>query len=178
MPLLEDGRLVADPFLNVADDEALPDCAALVSIDRLHREGDALAGRNAPLGVALPPGTNPAVLARWLPRLALVALTLPKHRDGRAFTQARALREYHGYTGEIRATGHVIPDQYAALLRCGVTTVTVPDNTDTTPWTRMRDAIPLAYQPAITGDGDASLLRRRVSLARHDEGAGGAPSEG
>ncbi len=165
MPLLDGDRLVEDIFARVADDEPLPDGAALVSIDRLQREGDALAGRNAPLGVALPPGTNPATLKPWLPRLALVALTLPKHRDGRAFTQARALREYHGYTGEIRATGHVIPDQYAALLRCGVSTVAVPDGTDTTVWTRLRDTIPLAYQPAMTGDGSANLLRRRVSLA-------------
>lgn len=165
MPLLDGDRLVEDRFARVADDEPLPEGAALVSIDRLRREGDALAGRNAPLGVALPPDTNPAALKPWLPRLALVALSLPKHRDGRAFTQARALREYHGYTGEIRATGHVIPDQYAALLRCGFTTVAVPDDADATVWTRMRDTIPLAYQPATTGDGGANLLRRRVSLA-------------
>ncbi len=165
MPLLDGGRLVEDPYALVGDEEALPEGAALVSLDRLRREADGLAGRNAPLGVTLPPGTDPAALKPWLPRLALVALVLPKHRDGRAFTQARALREYHGYTGEIRATGHVIPDQYAALLRCGVSTVQVPDGAEAGTWTRMRDIIPLAYQPAMAGDGARSLLRRRVGLA-------------
>lgn len=166
MPLLEGDNLVEDGFTAVADDAPLPDGAALVSLERLQRDGDALVGRNAPLGVVLPPGVDPAVLKPWLPRLALVAVVMPKHKDGRAFTQARALREYHSYTGSIRATGHVIPDQYAALLRCGVSSIAVPDGTDTTIWTRARDVIPLAYQNAITGDGARSLLRRRVSLAR------------
>jgi uncharacterized protein (DUF934 family) len=165
MPLLDGDRLRPDPFAAIGEEEALPEGAALVSLERLRRDGDALAGRNAPLGVALPPGTDPGALKAWLPRLALVTVSLPKHRDGRAFTQARALREYHGYAGEIRATGHVIPDQYAALLRCGVSTIEVPEGTDLAPWIRLRDVIPLAYQGAQAGDGAAHLLRRRVRLA-------------
>ncbi|NGM19601.1 DUF934 domain-containing protein [Roseomonas stagni] len=164
MPLLDGGALRPDPFATIGDDDALPEGAALVSLARLTRDGEALAGRNAPLGVALPPDAHPDTLRPWLPRLALVALSLPKHRDGRAFTQARALREYHGYTGEIRATGHVIPDQYAALLRCGVSSIEVPADTDARTWTRMRDIIPLAYQPSQSGDGPPDLLRRRVGL--------------
>jgi uncharacterized protein (DUF934 family) len=42
------------------------------------------------------------VFAPSLDRLALVVLHWPKHRDGRAFSQARALRA-QGFRGPIRA---------------------------------------------------------------------------
>ena len=165
MPLLEDGRLRPDDWTSIEDDAPLPDGPAIVSLARLRAEADALAGRNAPLGVALDPGTQPEEAAPFLPRLALVALRLPKAKDGRAFTQARSLREHHGFGGEIRATGHVLPDQYAMLLRCGVTTVEVPEGTDPNTWERSRDAVRIAYQAAQGAARPLSLLRRKLELA-------------
>ncbi len=165
MPLLENGRLVADSFVGVGDDEALPDAPALLSLGRLQREAAALAGRNLPVGVVLPPDVSADAVAPWLPWLALVALRLPGPRDGRAFTQARALREHHGFRGEIRATGHVIPDHYAMLLRCGVSTVELPEGADPAPWDAARRFVCTAYQPGFTGDAPLSLLRRRLEVA-------------
>lgn len=164
MPVLEDGRLRSDAWLTLDDDAPLPDAPVILSLARLRRDGAALAGRNMPLGVALPPETQPEEIAPWLDRLALVAVLLPKFRDGRAFTQARALREHHGYAGEIRATGHVIPDQYTALLRCGVSTVAVPDGTDAAVWDAARRVVGIGYQPALTPDAPLSLLRRRLAV--------------
>jgi len=161
MPLLEDGRITADAWVRVEDDAVLPDSPAIVSLARLPQVGP----RSAPLGVALPPDAPAASLAPWLDRLALVVLTLPKFRDGRAFTQARALREQLGFKGEIRAAGHVIPDQYLALLRCGVTTVEVPEGTDPTPWEAARHLVGIAYQPSLIPEAPLSLLRRKLALA-------------
>ena len=62
MPLLEHGALRDDPFTNVADDAALPDAPALVSLARLQRDGIA-EGRNTPLGVVLPPDVSPEAIA-------------------------------------------------------------------------------------------------------------------
>jgi uncharacterized protein (DUF934 family) len=163
MALLENGTLRADPFLRVPDEDALPDgTPALLSLARLLRE--ALRGR-APTGVELPPDADPAALAPLLGGLALVVLRLPKHRDGRAFSQARALREKLGFRGEIRATGHVLPDQYPLLLRCGVTTVEVPEDADTAVWEAARRVIPIAYQAAAGAEAPLSLLRRRPGAA-------------
>lgn len=166
MPLLEDGRLVPDHWIAVADDAPLPEGApALVGFARLLRETDALSARNAPLGVALPNDADPAALAPVLGRLSLVALHFPKHRDGRAFTQARSLRERHGFAGEIRAAGHILPDQHAFLLRCGFSTVEIPADGDLAAWQRGLSAIPVAYQPAVAGDAaPLGLLRRHVGL--------------
>ena len=163
MPLLEDGRLVADDWVVVADDAPLPDAPAILTLARLRAED--LTGRNAKLGLALDPATRPEEIADLLPRLSLVAVRLPKSKDGRAFTQARALREYHGFTGEIRATVHVLPDHYRMLSRCGVGTVEVPEGSDPTQWTRSRDVVDIAYQPAQDGGAPLGLRRRRLATA-------------
>ena len=45
-------------------------------------------------------------------------ITFPAFSDGRGFTLARRLRVM-GYSGRLRAQGHVIADQYAMARRCG-----------------------------------------------------------
>ncbi|MFC7475727.1 DUF934 domain-containing protein [Dankookia sp. GCM10030260] len=160
MPLLEDGRLVADDWVAVADDAPLPDAPAILSLARLRAED--LAGRNAPLGLALDPATQPEAIADLLPRLSLITVTLPKSKDGRAFTQARALREHLGFRCEIRATGHVLPDQYRMLRRCGVGTVQLPDGADVSVWTQAADIVDIAYQPALDAGAPLGLRRRRL----------------
>lgn len=165
MPLLENGRLVADPWVVVAADAPIPDAPAIIGHDRALAEADALAGRNAPLGVTLPNDLAVETLLPVLDRLSLVVLALPVFKDGRAFTQARSLRERHGFRGEIRAAGHVLPDQYAALLRCGVTTVQVPDGIDAAVWDAARRVISIAYQPRLDPTTPLAGLRRRLELA-------------
>jgi len=51
-----------------------------------------------------------AELAPYLDRLNLVVLNFPKFRDGRAYSQARQLREHYGYKGQLRAAGDVLRD--------------------------------------------------------------------
>jgi uncharacterized protein (DUF934 family) len=165
MPLLEDGRIVADAWVTVADDAPVPDAPAILSLARLRREEAALAGRNAPLGLALEPMTQPEEIAALLPRLSLIALQLPKSKDGRAFTQARALREHHGFAGEIRATGHVLPDQLRMLQRCGISTVELPEGADPAQWERSRRLVDIVYQPALDAGAPLGLLRRRLETA-------------
>lgn len=159
MVLLENGRLRYDDFVALAEGEGGNGRASLVPMARLLREEFTA---EAKLGVTLEPGDDPAQLRPHLARLALVALRFPKHRDGRAFTQARALREKYGFSGEIRATGHVIPDQYAFLLRCGFSSVELSDEADATVWHAARAVIPIAYQASVTDEAPLSLLRRRI----------------
>jgi uncharacterized protein (DUF934 family) len=159
MPLLEDGRLVADAWVTVADDAPLPEGPAIVGLERLAQA----AGRNAPLGVSIGNDVSVDALAAWLPRLALVQVVLPKSKDGRAFTQIRALREYHGFRGEIRVVGHVIADQYAMLLRCGASTVVVPEGSDPAVWNTARRVVRIAYQHAQSAEQPLALQRRQVA---------------
>ncbi|MGC0222435.1 DUF934 domain-containing protein [Pseudooceanicola nitratireducens] len=59
--------------------------------------------------------------------ITLVRVDFPAFSDGRGFTIARALRQ-RGYTGKLRAKGHVISDQYAMVRRSGFDEVEISDD--------------------------------------------------
>ena len=162
MTLLDHGRVVADRWTLIADDAKVPtDQPALISLDRLRAE--ALGDRAAPLGVLVGPAVAADAIADVLPILALVAVEFPRFRDGRGFTLARTLRERYYFAGEIRAAGHVLPDQHRFLLRCGFTSVAVPDDADLGVWISALGRFHLAYQTAIEDD---LPLRRRLGAGR------------
>ena len=52
------------------------------------------------------------------PHLRLIRIDFPSFADGRGFTLARLIRLL-GFTGRLRAKGHVIADQYAMARRLG-----------------------------------------------------------
>ncbi len=57
----------------------------------------------------------------------LIRIAFPSSADGRGFTIARMLR-LRGYTGRLRAAGHVLPDQYAMARRVGFDEVEIPND--------------------------------------------------
>jgi uncharacterized protein (DUF934 family) len=121
MPLWKNGKFVDDPWRFVADDAPLPDDEPVfVTLTRWRTEREALAARNAPLGLALPPGSEWTDIAADLARFPVIAVEIPKFGDGRAFSIARLLRERDGYTGEIRAVGTYIIDQVPLMRRVGI----------------------------------------------------------
>src|SRR6202140_1173452 len=165
IPLIECGRIVSDPWQQLADDAALPSGPCILSLSRLQQDE---AVRNAPhlrLGVALPVDQPAEVLAPYLDRLSLVAVNFPTFRDGRGFTQARSLRERLAFSAEIRATGNILPDQYAFLLRCGITTVETQDGADPAAWQKAADRFSFAYQPSVLEEPVLSGLRLTIRLA-------------
>lgn len=58
--------------------------------------------------------------------LQMIRIDFPSAADGRGFTIARALR-LRGYTGRLRAHGHLIADQYAMARRAGFDEVEITD---------------------------------------------------
>ncbi len=66
----------------------------------------------------LSPESDLTGLADQLESLTFVRIGFPSFADGRGFTLARRLRQM-GYTGRLRAAGHVLADQYAMARRCG-----------------------------------------------------------
>lgn len=61
---------------------------------------------------------DPVDLARHIGTARMIRVAFPSFADGRGFTIARQLR-LMGYTGRLRAQGHVISDQYAMARRSG-----------------------------------------------------------
>ncbi|UYH51930.1 DUF934 domain-containing protein [Candidatus Kirkpatrickella diaphorinae] len=87
-----------------------------------------------------------AALSPFLPHLHSVILVFPSFRDGRAFTQARALREKLKFTGEILAEGHPLPDQIDFMRRCGFNAVLLEDEATCAAWAAHKTHFPQNYQ--------------------------------
>ena len=121
MTLFRNGRATPDDWTRVTDADPLPaDKHIVLSKARLIADRETLRGRNSPLGVVLASGENLDGIEEDLTRLSLVVLDIPKYADGRLYSVARLLRERHGFSGEIRATGDVLRDQIMHLHRVGV----------------------------------------------------------
>src|SRR5579859_649798 len=103
MPLIENGRLVDDRYVRVGPDDPLPErVPVIVPAQRFLADADASIRRDGSLGVDWPNDRRVAELEPWLGHLALIALHFPKFKDGRAYSQARLLRETFGYGGTLR----------------------------------------------------------------------------
>ena len=155
MPLIRDGRFVPDDWLRPVAGEAIPASARLLlPLDRLLTEGDALAAAGHVLGVEVSNDTDLALLSPWMQRLQLVSVAFPKSSDGRGFSMAARLRR-HGYTGELRATGHLIADQYALAKGCGFDSVEISDalaaRQPEAHWAAADHSMSLAYQRGYGG---------------------------
>ena len=120
MPLIKNGRVTTDRFVNVLDDAPLPeDVPVIVPAARFLADAAEILQRDTPIGVAWPNNRKVAELAPYLDRLAVIVLRFPTFKDGRAYSQARMLRERHGFVGELRAAGQILRDQFLFLVRAG-----------------------------------------------------------
>ena len=90
------------------------------------RPPDQLPADRTGLAVELPPDADPTLLSDRLSAIDLIRVRFPEFADGRGFTIARVLR-LMGYSGRIRAGGHVIADQYAMARRAGFDEVEIDD---------------------------------------------------
>src|SRR3984893_5569227 len=170
MPLVKGGKITADPLVHVADETDIPgEGAILISAERFLADPEALSQRSGRTVVIWPNNRDVDDLVPYLGRLAVVALVFPTFRDGRAYSQARLLRERHGFKGELRATGQVLRDQFVFMLRAGFDAFEVKKDSDAEAFATTVKHYSVFYQP--TGDGRITALHRRMQL-RHSESAG------
>jgi uncharacterized protein (DUF934 family) len=164
MPLIKNGAVIADPYVAVSDDAALPGGApVIVTAARLLANPAEILTRNAPAGVIWPNSKNVADLVPVLDKLAVVALVFPTFKDGRAYSQARLLRERYGFRGELRATGQVLRDQFVFLVRAGFDALDVSKPGDAEAFATALARYTVFYQP--TGEGRATASRLRTGKA-------------
>ena len=165
MPLVKDGQIVSDPYLRVLDDAPAPDdTAVIVPAARLLADAGELTRRAGPIGVLWPNDRTISELEPYLDKVALVALVFPNFRDGRAYSQARILRERYQFRAELRATGQVLRDQFLFLVRAGFDSFEVVKPADAQAFKDAIHRYSVFYQPAA--DGQLSAFRRRAIAHR------------
>jgi uncharacterized protein (DUF934 family) len=97
----------------VTDSGFAPDDApATIAVDDLAT----MAGEGVAVEISL--DTDPETVAPHFNHIDLIVVPFPSFADGRGFSMARRLRAL-GYRGRLRASGHVITDQYAFARFCG-----------------------------------------------------------
>ena len=117
-------RKVDDPML-IGDGEKL-----IVSLPWLRLQGDSLVSVPVELGIELEASVAVEELLPYLDYLKIILLRFDSFVDGRAFSQARLLRERHAYRGNIRAVSDVFCDQLLFMRRCGFNQFLLSDNED------------------------------------------------
>ncbi|HEX2654804.1 MAG TPA: DUF934 domain-containing protein [Xanthobacteraceae bacterium] len=171
MPLVKNGQITHDQFVFVSDESPISDSGpVVVSAARFLTDPESLLRRNANTGVLWPNNRKISELAPYLDRLGLVALVFPNFRDGRAYSQARLLRERYGYRGELRATGQILRDQFLFLLRAGFDTLDVLKEADVPAMADVLRRYSVFYQP--TGDGRLTAAQARLSQHQTYSGIG------
>jgi uncharacterized protein (DUF934 family) len=172
MRLVKRGEVVEDRFLRVVDDAPVPEHGpVIVPAARLIADAEDFSRRDDPTGVIWPNNRRISELAPYLDRLALVALVFPSFRDGRAYSQARQLRETCRFRGELRATGQILRDQFVFLLRAGFDAFEVSKDADAPVFADVLRRYSVFYQP--TGDGRQTALRARLGGAAADRTTAG-----
>jgi uncharacterized protein (DUF934 family) len=144
-----------DLFIDVADEDAIPDGPVILSLTRFQAEGDALVTAGRSVGVRIAADEAVEDLAYDLPRLALVAVVFPKFRDGRAFTTSSLLRQRLAFGGEVRAVGDVLREQAMFMVRCGFDAFAPYDGATVEDWARAAGRFRHVYQRAADGRAPA-----------------------
>jgi uncharacterized protein (DUF934 family) len=171
MRLVKRGQVTDDRFVRVLDDAPVPEgLPVLIPAARLLADTVDFEHREAPTGVIWPNNRRVAELAPYLDWIALVALVFPTFKDGRAYSQARQLRERHGFRDELRATGDILRDQFLFLARAGFDAFEVKKDVDAAAFAEAVARYSVFYQPA--GDGHVPALRQRLihPLGPHSAG--------
>lgn len=136
-----EGALAGEVMATAAD-------AAIVTLAdwRLHKAQ--WLDREMAIGVRLGARDDIDDIADDLDSIGLVALEFESFTDGRAYTQARLLRERLGYQGEIRAVGDVSRDRLASMERCGINAYELHEGADLEDALEAFAEISDVYQPA------------------------------
>lgn len=119
------------------------------------------------VGVIFPNDADIEELEADLPRLSLIALEFPKWVDGRAYSQARLLRNRYRFQGEVRATGQVLVDMLQLLKRTGFDAVQLRADQSREAAERALTFFPAYYQ--------ADVSEHRPVFARPESGKAAVP---
>jgi uncharacterized protein (DUF934 family) len=143
-------EVITDDWAEIEDsDEMGSKKSVIISLLRLQRDWEDLRSSDYRIGVELEVTDEVEEIGEFLPRLDLVVLNFNVFADGRAFSQARLLRERFGYQGDLRARGDVIRDQLSFMHRCGFTQFHLAESEEVELALNAFSDISDTYQPEI-----------------------------
>lgn len=145
--LIDTRQRIEDSWIRLTDDQDFEDQSnIIVSLHRLKRDWHQLQLQEIAIAVELEPDAAAEDIIFALPNLEMIVLHFEVFADGRAFSQAKLLRDRYGFTGDIRARGDVIRDQLAFMHRCGFNQFEIGDDENSELALLVFNEISLGYQ--------------------------------
>ena len=151
MPLIKDGYFISDEWRRLGEGDEPPVSASKLILGQgdFAERGASLVEAGHEIGIEISNDTDPEALASHFPSLTLILVPFPKAADGRGFSLATRLRRL-SFSGELRAAGFLIADQYALARSCGFDTIEIPDSLAARQpephWLEAQRTMTLAYQ--------------------------------
>jgi uncharacterized protein (DUF934 family) len=156
--IIKNRQIIVDPWQAIGDDEVLPEAPVIITLTRWQRDREQLLAHDQGIGVRLTNDIDPQEIAADLDHFQVIALEFPIFRDGRAYSQARLLRERYGYRGELRAVGDVLRDQLLFMYRSGFDAFELRADRDIEDALQAFTEFTVTYQAAV--DEPRPLYRR------------------
>lgn len=119
--LINQGTLIANDEWQLFDEASVNGSHTLYPLAMWVQQGAELSG-----GVWIDEAESIDELLAHLPRINIIVFNFNKFADGRAFSLAKLLREKHHFSGDIRASGDILPDQANYLQRVGFSSMAYP----------------------------------------------------
>ena len=151
MPVvINTGEIIDDDWQSLDDKAPIPEATrVIVSLGRLRADWDLLQRAGCLLGVELEVTDLVEDIETMLAQLELVVLNFDAFTDGRAFSQARLLRERYVFKGDIRAQGEVLRDQLSCRQRWVINQFRLGDDEDVAQALSAFTDISQNYEPAL-----------------------------
>lgn len=172
--VIVDRQIVENSWLHLEDDAPLPSSGDVTaSLARWQAEADSLRAYAGKVGIRIPNTASIEEIEQEVCNKPLIMLNFPiidtnkrgYHPDGKAYSQARMLRELCEYKGEIRAHGEeVIGDVMGYMERCGINAFELREGEDLGDALARFSEFSLAYQGSASGP-QPIFLRRRNTVA-------------
>lgn len=164
--IIRNQQIVDDDWTTLADDAPMPtsgpkNVQVILSLERWKAERDAHKTSDTAVGVRIANTVNVTEVWPLLADRPLIAVEFPAFGDGRAYSQARVLRERYGYQGEIRAVGDVLRDQMYEKHRCGINAMVPRSDQDLDACLAAIRDFTEPYQGAA--DSSMTVFKRRAS---------------
>lgn len=154
--LIRNRQVVTDDYQQIADEQPLPASGKII-LSWAYWQKITSATERLIVGIRIPNTLNVQEYWNTLNAFPLIALEFPSFADGRAYSQARLLRDL-GYNGEIRATGlAVVRDQLQGMERCGINSFQLRPDQSAEQASKAFLDFSLNYQPAAE---EASTVRQ------------------
>jgi uncharacterized protein (DUF934 family) len=158
--IIRNRQIAEDDWTTLADDAPFPTSGrVIVSLKRWQEERAAHKTSDASVGVRIPNTASVPELWAQISDRPLIALEFPAFGDGRAYSQARLLRERFNYEGEVRAVGDVLRDQVHFMHRVGFDVMVPRADQDLDACLKAFRDFSLGYQGAVD-DSTPIFLRR------------------